>query len=127
MISQLFFAAITVYFEARGESFQGQVAVAQVIFNRVENRGKSIEEIVFAPKQFSCFNNGTKPIRDYKSFITAFEAVEEALIERMRGKKLHGADHYFRTDLNPWPSWAKNMDHIVTIDNHSFFNSKTTR
>ena len=38
--------------EARGESFEGQAAVAEVIYNRCMNRGQSVEEVIWADKQF---------------------------------------------------------------------------
>jgi len=120
MSKQKIYAAITVYHEAQGESFRGQVAVAHVIFNRAEIRKCSVEEVVFADKQFSCFNKGRKAIENYEIFITAMNAVEHALSERLEGKTLYGADHYFGTYITP-PSWSSNMQHIITIGKHTFF------
>lgn len=115
-------AAITIYHEARGESMQGQIAVCHVILNRCLIRAQSIKEVVFAPKQFSCFNDGHPPIDDYAALLKAQEAVDRCLAERLEGKNLHGSDHYFATYIAP-PSWSKEMALVTTIGKHVFFRS----
>ncbi len=46
--------ATAIYFESRGEPLEGQLAVAQVILNRVEQRwADSICGVVYQPRQFS--------------------------------------------------------------------------
>ena len=47
--------AMNIYHEARSESMQGQIAVAQVTLNRVEHDKwpSTICEVVYEPKQFS--------------------------------------------------------------------------
>jgi len=47
--------AKVVYAEARGECFEGQAAVAQVVLNRYESGkfGKSIKKVVYAKHQFA--------------------------------------------------------------------------
>jgi spore germination cell wall hydrolase CwlJ-like protein len=47
--------ALTIYGEARGESWEGKLAVGFVIMNRSRLWKKSIKEIVYAPNQFSCY------------------------------------------------------------------------
>jgi len=51
----------TVYGEARGESEDGQAAVAWVIQNRVAkgraHMSKTIKDVCLQPKQFSCWNS----------------------------------------------------------------------
>lgn len=44
-----------IYHEARGESFEGQQAVAEVVFNRViaDNFPDTVHEVLHQPKQFS--------------------------------------------------------------------------
>ncbi|MFN7399575.1 MAG: cell wall hydrolase [Sandaracinobacter sp.] len=55
--------ATAVYFESKGEPLDGQLAVAQVILNRVEagRFGGSICDVVKAPKQFSFVRGGSMP------------------------------------------------------------------
>lgn len=38
--------------EAEGEPLEGKIAVANVVINRVRNRGQSVAEVIFAPAQF---------------------------------------------------------------------------
>jgi spore germination cell wall hydrolase CwlJ-like protein len=48
--------ALTVLGEARNQSYQGKVAVAQVVKNRMEAKAMSVADTVLAPWQFSCWN-----------------------------------------------------------------------
>lgn len=49
-----------VYAESRGEPFDGQVAVASVVLNRVlsDDFPNSISDVIFQPNAFSCVKNG---------------------------------------------------------------------
>ena len=52
--------AKTIWGEARGEDYQGQVAVGWVIRNRCEEGGwfgNSIREVCLKPYQFECWNS----------------------------------------------------------------------
>lgn len=49
---------LTVYGEARGEPYEGKVAVGSVILERVDHRewdGDTIHEVCLMPYQFSCY------------------------------------------------------------------------
>jgi spore germination cell wall hydrolase CwlJ-like protein len=51
--------ALTIYGEARGEPTADKIDVGSVILERVDHRdwdGKTIQEVCFKRKQFSCFN-----------------------------------------------------------------------
>lgn len=48
--------ALTVLGEARNQTYQGKCAVAQVVKNRVDLKGKSVADTVLAPWQFSSWN-----------------------------------------------------------------------
>ncbi|GMA55761.1 spore cortex-lytic enzyme [Alicyclobacillus sacchari] len=58
--SDLNLMAHVVYGEARGEPFEGQVAIAAVILNRLHDPKfpKTIPAIVYAPGAFDCVNDG---------------------------------------------------------------------
>lgn len=50
--------SLTVYAEARGESYAGKIAVGSVILERVDHRkwdGQTIQEVCLWPAQFSCY------------------------------------------------------------------------
>jgi spore germination cell wall hydrolase CwlJ-like protein len=47
--------SLTIYGEARGEKWEGKLAVGFVIVNRMRLWKKSTFDVVYAPNQFSCF------------------------------------------------------------------------
>lgn len=103
--------ARTVHAEARGEEFEGKVAVAQVIINRYESGrfGDSIRRVVFARNQFAV----SKKYDD-----ECMQAVEAAVEE-----KLHPEDmYYFRVSKKK--KW-RNFVFYDRIGDHSFYCAKT--
>lgn len=46
---------LTIYGEARGESWEGKLAVAYVILNRCRLWNKGMKHVVYAKNQFSCY------------------------------------------------------------------------
>lgn len=100
--------ARVVYAEARGEIFEGQVAVAAVVLNRYESGlyGNSIREIIFAPYQFAVSNKHNN---------TGLKAVEEAI--ETRGDYPYNM-FYFRVSKSR--AW-RNFVYFTRIGNHSFY------
>lgn len=127
MSSQEFFIAATVYHEARGESIDGQVAVAHVIMNRALFRGLTCQEVVYQSKQFSCYNVTKTPlIRDYQAFIIAQKAVEMAREERLRGLSFYGSEYFMNEKVvlqkyGHLPGWLDNMTTVAIIGRHTFY------
>ena len=123
-LEELVLLGICVYHEARGEPFEGQVAVAQVVLDRAVERGQSVREVIFAPMQFSWANGGVRPpIRDYEAFQTAMRAAVTAVRRRRRGDNFESADHYF-ADYIPVPRWAGAMTFVRKIGRHLFYRDK---
>lgn len=98
-----------VYHEARGEPFQGQVAVARVTLNRAKD--KSICKAVYAPKQFSWVGKGYKTKRDSEEYYRAHLASWEAF------NADYGVTHYHANYVNP--RWK--LKYEFTIGNHHFY------
>lgn len=48
--------ALTLYGESAGQPYEFRKGVANVILNRAEQKGRSIEDVVLQPWQFSCYN-----------------------------------------------------------------------
>ena len=120
--------AINAYHEARGEIFDGQVAVCQVVLNRAAQHKKTVKEIVLQPKQFSWTSNGNPPIRDYAAFERCMQAAMTTEQDRNNGDTLDGADHYYAfrgPNAIKEPSWvqAGKMREVARIGNHVFFRS----
>ena len=96
--------------EARGESFEGQAAVAEVIYNRCINRGQSVEQVIWADKQFA-YPYGGEISQDTKEAVAAVFDYELL--------NLDGAE-YFHADYVT-PSWAEDMEEVCRIGNHIFY------
>jgi N-acetylmuramoyl-L-alanine amidase len=102
--------AKVVYAEARGECFDGQVAVAQVVLNRYESGefGSSLKKIIYGRHQFAVSRRYTE---------TCMEAVEYA-VENMP----YPANMYF-FQVSRSKHW-RNFVFYNRIGNHNFFCSK---
>lgn len=76
--------ALCVYHEARGESFEGQRAVAEVVLNRVLNAKfpNSVTEVLYQKGQFSTASMlNLNTARDHDSLSAAYDAVDYVLEE----------------------------------------------
>ena len=113
--------ALNIYHEARGERWEGQIAVAHVTMNRVrhENWPNTICEVVYQSKQFSW----THMIKDHTA--TEERAWKEAQViarDIMIGNTedpTKGAEFYHANYVNPW--WAKEYKLTKVIGNHLFY------
>lgn len=112
-----------IYHEAGGEGVKGMQAVALVTLNRAKQKGKTVCEVVFAPKQFSWANTEkgrNKPLRG--NLNNAYDVATQAM-----AGKLHdftgGATHYHTTAVKP--VWRTALSKLVVINNHIFYKEKT--
>jgi N-acetylmuramoyl-L-alanine amidase len=112
--------ASAIFYEARSESFEGQLAVAQVILNRVESGrfARSICGVVLQPGQFSFVRGGAIPV-----ISKASKDWREALaIARIAQAKIHrsGADNaLFFHATRVSPKWR--LSRVASIGNHVFY------
>lgn len=107
-----------VYCESRGEPFQGKIAVASVVLNRVMNSKfpNTISGVIFQKNAFSCVSNGqiiAEPNED------CYNAVYEAI----RGKDPTNEALFFYNPSIATCSWMKNTSKKDSkkIGNHTFF------
>lgn len=103
--------------EARGESYEGQVAVAAVILNRVKHADfpNTIAGVIYEPGAFTAVSDGqiNHPIAENS---TVFKAAQDA----MNGwDPTNGCVYYFNpnTATNSW-IWSKTI--VKTIGKHHF-------
>ena len=123
MLESLFWLTINIYHEARGEPFEGMVAVGHVTLNRVLKENKSVKDVVKRHYQFSWYDVKNEPaINDNSSFIKCMKAAAKVTEERLEGKSMQDADHYF-ADYIPVPDWAVKMKFINKIGHHLFYKS----
>jgi spore germination cell wall hydrolase CwlJ-like protein len=147
-INQAHCLATNIYHEARGESYAGKVAVANVTMNRVKSSKfpNTICEVVYqshtrenwkgeeVPKrnkcQFSWYCDGksddivlvTTDGNVIKERMIAWEMSQLVANQSVRGNLIDitdGSTHYFNSELaNPY--WASAYKQVVQIDSHSF-------
>ena len=108
-----------VYFESRGESLAGQLAVAHVVINRAKSGRfpKSLCGVVHQPSQFSFVRRGKMPaVREGAQWNNA---IAIAQIARDGSWKNHAPGALFFHARHVSPGWRKTR--IAQIDNHIFY------
>jgi spore germination cell wall hydrolase CwlJ-like protein len=125
--------ATAIYFEARGESQEGQIAVAQVVLNRLKNPAypKTMCDVVYQNKnkrnrcQFSFACDGIPDrINDKSAWDRSMTLARRVLND---SRTLYLADvgastHYHATYVKP--RWARGMKRMDKIGRHVFYKTK---
>jgi spore germination cell wall hydrolase CwlJ-like protein len=125
--------ATAIYFEARGESQEGQIAVAQVVLNRLKNPAypKTTCDVVYQNKnkrnrcQFSFACDGIPDrISDKAAWDRSMTLARRVLND---SRTLFLADvgastHYHATYVKP--RWARGMKRMDKIGRHVFYKTK---
>ena len=103
--------ARTVYYEARGEPFKGQLAVAKVVLNRVaKSNGKySVCDIVYQPHQFTWTKYKYKKLYDDKSLNVANLVLKDKNV--LKNFKATSFSRYKNLKLT----------HVAQIGQHTFY------
>ena len=101
--------------EARGESYEGQLAVAAVVINRVQDPRfpKTIKDVIYQPKAFSAVSDGQINLTPTD---TSIKAAREALEGQDPTK---GAIFYWNPDIATC-NWIKTLEPHERIGNHVF-------
>tara|TARA_R110000751_G_scaffold858_4_gene2891 strand:- start:224 stop:706 length:483 start_codon:yes stop_codon:yes gene_type:complete len=123
------------YFEARGENFSGQLAVATVVLNRVKHSKypNTICSVVHEGKY-----KESKPVKHKCAFsyycdgksetmidLDAIASSEEVAYFVMQGGRIQGLEtslHYHATYVNPY--WNRDFKRLMQIGNHIFYGDK---
>jgi spore germination cell wall hydrolase CwlJ-like protein len=125
--------ARAIYFEARGEGRDGQLAVAQVVLNRVKNPAypSTVCGVVYQNKtkrnrcQFSFACDGRSDrVTDQTAFKRA-EALARRSVEEQQATfipEVGSATHYHATYVRP--RWAGRMTETDKIGRHVFYNTR---
>ncbi|MFL6721762.1 MAG: cell wall hydrolase [Sphingomonas sp.] len=114
--------ATAVYFEARGESLEGQMAVARVVMNRASSGRYPADwcGVVKQPAQFSFVRNGQFPQADTNS--DAWRKAE-AIAELAAGNVVPSVENdvlwYHATYVAP--SWGHRLNMVEKIGAHIFY------
>jgi N-acetylmuramoyl-L-alanine amidase len=122
-------AALTIYLEARGESFAGKLAVAAVIRNRMTHKYHSdgtVKGTVLRAKQFEPWI-GRNP--EDVEFDQTNRKMQESLLAWnlvQDGRKVvDGAVLFYNPQLVKAPRWAQVNQKVAKIGGHEFFNKHT--
>jgi len=123
MVSNAVFCmAVGLYFEARSESFRGQLLVANVINNRVTSKyyPKDVCAVIQQPKQFSFLNGLGKihktKIKNRKIF---YKMIDTAKYFYEHKVHLTNACHYATIETNN--KWTLEFDMVATTKGHAFY------
>lgn len=131
--ADLLAAVRTVYGEARGESIEGQIAVAWVIRNRADWVvpswwGHTVEQVCIKPFQFSCWNANdpnSKLLAELHPDNLHFTAIENGVVKPVMGGQIPdptgGATHYkVRGTKASWDAAVADIE-PVRIGAHDFY------
>lgn len=107
--------ANAVYGEARGEPYEGQVAVAAVILNRVEHPDfpDTVGGVIFQPGAFTAVDDG-------QIWLTPNERAKEAVIDAINGWDPSENAIYYFNPITATSKWIWSRPQIKKIGLHVF-------
>ena len=128
--------ALNIYHEARNQPVAGQIAVSEVVLNRVKDTKypNTICEVVYQAKyeegsnlpirnqcQFSWYCDGAKDDvnKNSKAWRYSLEYASIVLSGRIVLDITEGATHYHATYVRP--AWARTKTKTTRIDRHIFY------
>ena len=123
--------SLNIYHESRGESLDGQRAVALVTWNRAEHEPKKVCDVVTKPKQFSWVmwkvkrSHGAYALKDNglpdenseawrSAMFTARLVLKNKLPDTTKGATFYHADY-------AKPIWRHSMRLTVVFGHHIFY------
>lgn len=116
----------TLIAEGAGEGEEGMYAIGSVIMNRSQRRGKTPQQIVNEPKQFT-----GRFRKDLDRFVASQSSETIAAAQRAWQKAqqnpIADVDHYMTTQLYKSPkrpNWAASMGGVQQIGRHTFMSSR---
>ena len=101
--------------EARGESYEGQVAVAAVVINRVKDPRvpNTIKDVIYQKNAFSVVKDGSINMQPTES---AYTAAQDALYGN---DPTNNAIYFWNPDIATC-NWIKTLNPYMRIGNHVF-------
>jgi N-acetylmuramoyl-L-alanine amidase len=107
--------ANAVYGEARGEPYEGQVAVAAVILNRVKspNFPDTVSGVIFQPGAFTAVSDG-------QIWLTPNETARKAAIDAANGWDPTGGCIYYFNPATATNKWIWSRPQVKQIGKHIF-------
>jgi spore germination cell wall hydrolase CwlJ-like protein len=121
IVEALFCLAQNIYFEARSQPLIEQVAVAQVVMNRVRSPHypNSVCDVVWERRQFSWTHDGKSDSpRNVSAWVEANQ-IASLVLSPGFPDLVDGATHYHAHYVSP--SWASALESVATIGTHKFY------
>lgn len=122
LTEQLRCLAGAVYFEARGEPLDGQLAVAEVVINRAQDSRwpASYCGVVYQRAQFSFVRGGRMPaINTSKATWRRAKAVAKIAHENLWQSEANEAVYFHANYVRP--AWSRKKTRVTQIDTHVFY------
>lgn len=119
---QIYCLAHAVYHEARGEPIEGQMAVAQVVMNRVNSARypDTVCEVVYQERQFTDIKK-TKPNTDTKYWTNSVEIATLTYLGFISVDFEENVMHYYNPDkVVRRPTWCPSDSVVTKIGQHKF-------
>jgi len=123
--------AQAIYFEARGEPMLGQIAVANIVLNRVKSTyyPNTVCGVVYQNYKnykrcqftFACDGRSDQP-RDMKSWARSERLARQILQGRKRLASMTNATFYHATYVNP--KWSREFSTVKRIGKHIFYRNE---
>jgi spore germination cell wall hydrolase CwlJ-like protein len=115
--------ASAVYFEARGESLEGQLAVAEVVMNRAASGRypSTLCGVVEQPWQFSFVNatgripNANRDSAAWRRAVAVARIAQDGVTDQLSGDCL-----WYHADYVS-PSWGRRLNRVTKIGLHIFY------
>lgn len=116
--------AEVIYYEARGEPTEGQIAVGWVVMNRLKSERfpDTMTKVVSNKCHFSykCDGSMKKGIKNEDAYEKA-KFIADNILRGNFADPTNGADHYLNPNkVKKLPAWAKEYPKVAVIANHHF-------
>ena len=107
--------ANAVYGESRGEPYEGQVAVAAVILNRIDSSAfpNTVAGVIFEPGAFTA-------VADGQIWLTPNERAKEAVLDAINGWDPSSSALYYFNPATATSKWIWSRPQIKKIGKHIF-------
>ena len=101
--------------EARGEPYEGQVAVGAVILNRIEHPSfpDTLSGVIFQPLAFSCVDDG-------QIYEEVAESAYRAATDALNGWDPSGGAIYYYNPVTATSKWIRSREIVKQIGKHVF-------
>lgn len=112
--------ALAIYHEARNQPIEGQLAVAEVVLNRVESPAypDTVCAVIAQPRQFAWVGQAG-PVREPEAWNAARLIAQAVLADPEGTLPGTGATHFH--EISARPSWAARLLPVGQIGDHAFY------